>query len=167
MRVNSPATLQRFRRFFNMPAKPGKAWARRTGEEASTPYLSRRRYWTGRYADHMVDFTTARSSALLPRRIKHLRSSATVDPVRRGSLMTFVVGGGPIGVERAGTTAELTRYTLGNHFRPVDPASARVILVEGGRRLLAAYDEVLGVVAVNALRRLGVNRPGFVGGSNS
>lgn len=81
----------------------------------------------------------------------------TDDPERRRALLTFVVvGGGPTGVEMAGTTAELARYTLKGDFRRIDPASARVILAEAGPRLLAAFPEELGRYAADALRKLGV-----------
>ncbi|SDF60789.1 NADH dehydrogenase [Sphingomonas carotinifaciens] len=79
------------------------------------------------------------------------------DPGRRAALMTIVVvGGGPTGVEMAGTTAELARYTLRGDFRHIDPAAARVILVEAGPRLLGAFPEKLGDYAAKRLRRMGV-----------
>ncbi|WP_374297031.1 NAD(P)/FAD-dependent oxidoreductase [Sphingomonas sp.] len=79
------------------------------------------------------------------------------DPVRRAALMTIVVvGGGPTGVEMAGTTAELARYTLRGDFRHIDPAAARVILVEAGPRLLNAFPEHLGDYAAQRLRKMGV-----------
>jgi len=55
------------------------------------------------------------------------------DPERRRALMTFVIiGGGPTGVELAGTLGELTHRTLKNHFRSIDPAEANIFLLEGG-----------------------------------
>lgn len=85
------------------------------------------------------------------------RAERTDDPARRAALMTFVVvGGGPTGVEMAGTTAELARWTLKGNFRRIDPATARVLLVEAGPRLLSAFPEDLGAYAVRALERLGV-----------
>jgi NADH dehydrogenase len=81
----------------------------------------------------------------------------TDDPERRRALLTFViVGGGPTGVEMAGTTAELAHHTLKGNFRRIDPASARVILAEAGPRLLAAFPEELGRYAAEALAKLGV-----------
>ena len=54
--------------------------------------------------------------------------------------LTFVViGGGPTGVEMAGAFAEIARHTLARDFRRIDPRMARVILIEAGPRLLAAY----------------------------
>jgi NADH dehydrogenase len=79
------------------------------------------------------------------------------EPDRRAALLTFVVvGGGPTGVETAGTVAELARYTLKGDFRRIDPAQARVILAEAGPRLLPAFPEALGAYAADALSRLGV-----------
>ncbi|WP_278987688.1 NAD(P)/FAD-dependent oxidoreductase [Sphingobium yanoikuyae] len=81
----------------------------------------------------------------------------TDDPVARGALLTFVVvGGGPTGVEMAGTIAELARYTLKGNFRRFDPAEAKVILVEAGPRLLGAFPEDLSAYTADALRKLGV-----------
>jgi NADH:ubiquinone reductase (H+-translocating) len=52
-------------------------------------------------------------------------------------LTIVVVGGGPTGLELAGAFAELTRQVLRRDFRHIDPGEARVILLEGGDRLLA------------------------------
>ena len=72
--------------------------------------------------------------------------------------MTFViVGGGPTGVELAGTLAEVTRQTLARDFRHINTASARVILVEAGPRVLAAYTEDLSEAARQQLEKLGVS----------
>jgi NADH dehydrogenase len=75
----------------------------------------------------------------------------------RARYMTFVVvGGGATGVEMAGAISELSRHTLRNDFRTLDPAKARLILVEGGNRLLAVYPEKLSHKAQKALERMGV-----------
>jgi NADH:ubiquinone reductase (H+-translocating) len=72
-------------------------------------------------------------------------------------MLTFVVvGGGPTGVELAGTIAELSRSTLARDFRHIDPASARIILFEAGPRLLAAFPERLSGYARTTLEKLGV-----------
>lgn len=76
---------------------------------------------------------------------------------RRRRLLTFVViGGGPTGVEMAGAIAELARVALRNDFRNIDPREARIVLVEAGSRVLAAFPPVLSVAAQRALERLGV-----------
>jgi len=79
------------------------------------------------------------------------------DPEERRALLTFVVvGGGPTGVEMAGAFAEIARHSLIRDFRRIDPTTARVILLEGGPRVLAAYGESLGAYARRALERIGV-----------
>lgn len=73
------------------------------------------------------------------------------------ALLTFVVvGGGPTGVELAGTIAEVAYKTLAKDFRHLDPASARVILIEGMPHLLGAFPESLAASARRKLERLGV-----------
>ncbi|PYL06113.1 MAG: FAD-dependent oxidoreductase [Verrucomicrobia bacterium] len=79
------------------------------------------------------------------------------DEAARRAAMTFViVGGGPTGVEMAGAIAEIARYTLAKDFRHIDPAQARVILIEGEPRVLAAYPEDLQISAMKQLHDLGV-----------
>lgn len=79
------------------------------------------------------------------------------DPVARQRLMTLVVvGGGPTGVELAGALAELTRAVLRSDFRRIDPAQARVILIEGAPRLLAHLSEASSASARRQLEKLGV-----------
>jgi len=67
-----------------------------------------------------------------------------------------VVGGGPTGVELAGTLAEITRKALTNEFRTIDPKRTRIILLEGGPRVLPAYPEDLSRSAEEQLHKLGV-----------
>lgn len=79
------------------------------------------------------------------------------DDQRRRSLLTFVViGGGPTGVELAGALAEISRHSLARDFRRFDPGSARILLVEAGPALLAAFPESLRAAARRDLERLGV-----------
>lgn len=85
------------------------------------------------------------------------RAEAETDPLRRAAWLNFVViGGGPTGVELAGTLAEIARHTLRREFRRIDPAAARVLLVEAGPRVLAALPETLSAKAARQLQRLGV-----------
>ncbi len=80
------------------------------------------------------------------------------DPERRAQWLTFVViGGGPTGVEMAGTLAEIARHTLPGEFRNIDPAAARVILLEGGDRILQAMPPALSQRAKEQLEKLGVD----------
>jgi NADH dehydrogenase len=79
------------------------------------------------------------------------------DPEETKRHLTFViVGGGPTGVELAGAISEISRTTLESDFRKIDPASTRVILVEGSPRVLAAFDEELSRKAARDLEVLGV-----------
>jgi NADH dehydrogenase len=67
-----------------------------------------------------------------------------------------VVGGGPTGVELAGTLAEIARRVLANEFRSIDPKRTRILLLEGGPRVLPTYPEDLSRSAEEQLRHLGV-----------
>lgn len=81
----------------------------------------------------------------------------TIDPVIRARLLTFVVvGGGPTGVELAGSIRELAAHTLRGDFRLINPATAKVILVEGQNRVLSSFHEQLSRKALQALQRMGV-----------
>jgi NADH dehydrogenase len=80
------------------------------------------------------------------------------DPDRRRALTTFVVvGGGPTGVELAGALAEIAGRTLARDFRRFDPTTARVVLVEGGDRVLASFAPELGAKALASLQSLGID----------
>jgi NADH:quinone reductase (non-electrogenic) len=74
----------------------------------------------------------------------------------RDPLTFVVVGGGPTGVELAGTLAEICRHSLAHDFLSVDPSHARIHLIEGGPRVLPAYPEDLSRSALEQLKRLGV-----------
>ena len=79
------------------------------------------------------------------------------DPEKLRALMTFViVGGGPTGVELAGALAEIANDTLRRDFRSIDPSQARIILVEGGDRILPAYPPKLSAAARRMVEGLGV-----------
>jgi len=81
----------------------------------------------------------------------------TTDPEARAAAMNFVIiGGGPTGVEMAGAIAEIARETLAKDFRHIDPSTARVILVEGDKRVLSSYPEDLSAKALEQLKELGV-----------
>jgi len=74
-----------------------------------------------------------------------------------GSPLQFaVIGAGPTGVELAGTLAEIAHHAMNHEFRNIDPRQTRILLIEGGPRVLAAYSEELSRKAEDQLRRLGV-----------
>ena len=80
------------------------------------------------------------------------------NPVYQRRLLTFVIiGGGPTGVEMAGALAEIARHSLRQEFDEVDPAIARILLIEAGPSILPSFPDALRASARRALRRLGVD----------
>src|SRR5579883_3588467 len=85
------------------------------------------------------------------------RAEQVADAAERRRLLTFlIIGAGPTGVELAGALAELGRKALAADFRNIDPRDTRVVLVEAGPRILAAFPESLSAAAKRALEGLGV-----------
>ncbi|MEM6475125.1 MAG: FAD-dependent oxidoreductase [Pseudomonadota bacterium] len=85
------------------------------------------------------------------------QAEACDDPERIARLLTFViVGAGPTGVELAGAIAELAKLNVQREFRTIDPAKARVILVQSGPRILPVFPEELSEEAAASLTKLGV-----------
>jgi NADH dehydrogenase len=79
------------------------------------------------------------------------------DPDKRREWLTFVVvGGGPTGVEMAGQIAELSKRSLHGNFRHIDPASARVLLIDAGDALIPHFGNHLSGKALSGLHKLGV-----------
>lgn len=79
------------------------------------------------------------------------------DPEELQKLLTFVVvGGGPTGVELAGALAELANHVLSQDFRRINPHSTRVMLIEGGDRVLGAFSKDVSAAALEQLHELGV-----------
>ena len=80
-----------------------------------------------------------------------------IDQGERDAAMTFVVvGGGPTGVEMAGAICEIARHTMSRDFRRIDSANAKVILIEGSPRILAAYPPDLSEKGKKQLEQIGV-----------
>jgi NADH:quinone reductase (non-electrogenic) len=85
------------------------------------------------------------------------RAERETDAARQRELLTFaLVGGGPTGVELAGTLAEIARQTLHDEFRSIDTSRARIVLIEGGPSILATFPESLRAAARRSLEKLGV-----------
>jgi NADH dehydrogenase len=85
------------------------------------------------------------------------RAEREADQARRDELLRFViVGGGPTGVELAGTLAEIARHTLRHEFRAIDTARARIVLVEAGPSMLATFPPSLRDAARRSIVRLGI-----------
>jgi len=101
----------------------------------------------------LEDATTIRRRLLLA----FERAEREKDEAKRKALLTFaIVGGGPTGVELAGIIAELAKQTIWPEFRNIDTRQTRVMLLEAGPRLLAAFPEDLSDYALKALEKLGV-----------
>jgi len=84
-------------------------------------------------------------------------AEAEEDPSRHQDLLTFIlVGAGPTGVEMAGALAVLVRTTLKSDFRRINPASARIVLVDMAPRVLPPFSENLSKAAKQRLEKLGV-----------
>jgi len=82
---------------------------------------------------------------------------ATVEAERDAWLSFVVIGGGPTGVEMAGTMSEIAQHTLSREFRRIDPKRARVILLEGSPRILGSFVAKQSEIARRQLERLGVD----------
>ena len=111
------------------------------------------------WAQHAPGLKTLDDALEIRRRIliAFERAEREEEAAQRAAWLTFVViGGGPTGVELAGTLAEIARHTLTNEFRAIDPAAAQVLLLEGGPRVLNTYPETLSAKAVRQLHKLGV-----------
>ena len=111
------------------------------------------------WAAHAPGLKTLDDALHIRRRILSAfeRAEAEPDPAARRALLTFaIVGGGPTGVELAGTLAEIARHTLKREFRRIDPRETRVLLLEAGPRVLASFPEALSAKAQEQLEKLGV-----------
>jgi NADH dehydrogenase FAD-containing subunit len=85
------------------------------------------------------------------------QAEAEEDPIRHRDLLTFIlIGAGPTGVETAGALAVLIRGSLKSEFRRINPASARIVLVDMAPRVLSAFSEDLSEAAKRRLEKLGV-----------
>lgn len=79
------------------------------------------------------------------------------DNERRRALLTFaIIGAGPTGVEMAGAIVELARTSIKGQFHTLDPKDLRVVLIEGGDRVLLNFDPVLSAYTLEALTEMGV-----------
>ena len=84
-------------------------------------------------------------------------AEAEKDPSTHRDLLTFIlVGAGPTGVEMAGAIAVMVRGTMKSEFRRIDPASARIVLVDRSSRVLSSFSEKLSAAAKQRLEDLGV-----------
>jgi NADH dehydrogenase len=85
------------------------------------------------------------------------RAERETDPIEQRRLCTIaIIGGGPTGVELAGSIAELSRHTLARDFRNITPQETKILLIEAGERVLGAFPQDLSAYARDRLDRLGV-----------
>jgi NADH:ubiquinone reductase (H+-translocating) len=111
------------------------------------------------WAPHAPGLKTLDDALLIRRRVllAFENAEATEDAAERAAWLHFaVVGGGPTGVELAGTLAEIARHTLTGEFRRIDPRQTQVHLIEAGPSPLAAFPPDLQAKARRQLERLGV-----------
>ena len=111
------------------------------------------------WESHAPGLKTLDDALLIRRRILLAFERAEREPSasRRRELLTFaIVGGGPTGVELAGTLAEIARQTLRDEFRRIDTAKVRVVVIEAGPSILSTFRESLRQSARDSLARLGV-----------
>ena len=111
------------------------------------------------WAAHAPGLKTLDDALLIRRRLLTAfeRAEAADDPAERDAWLHFaIIGGGPTGVELAGTLAEIARETLRSEFRRIDPTLARVRLIEASPRILGSFPESLSASATKQLQRLGV-----------
>jgi NADH:ubiquinone reductase (H+-translocating) len=111
---------------------------------------------------HAPGLKTLSDAFLIRRRLLNAfeqaeRLAGSISPDALNALLTSVViGAGPTGVEMAGTMIEIARHTLKGEFRNIRSDQARVVLVEGGSRVLGTYPESLSASALAQLQKLGV-----------
>ena len=111
------------------------------------------------WAHHAPGLKTLHDAARIRARVLHAFEQAenTADEVERKRLLTTVIiGAGPTGVEMAGALIELARFALRKDFHHINPADARVILLEGGERVLPSFCEEISEKAERMLRGMGV-----------
>jgi NADH dehydrogenase len=143
-----------------------KKVALKTGQELSYDYLVLATGATHAYFGHeewaslapglksLEDAVEIRRRVLLA--FEMAEREALIDG-KRPMLNFVIVGGGPTGVELAGSIAEIAQKVMAKDFRGIDPTRARVVLLEAGQRILPAYPEDLSRSAERQLRNLGVD----------
>lgn len=111
------------------------------------------------WAAHAIGLKTLREAFDIRRKVVEAFEKAELeeDASKRQAMLNFaIIGAGPTGVEMAGTIAEIARHTLKGEFRRIDPADARIYLIEGGNRVLQTMPERLSQRAKEQLEKLGV-----------
>ena len=134
-------------------------------DEATVPYdylilatgAAHSYFGNDQWADFAPGLKTLEDAVTMRQRVLSAFERAEREPEEADRLLTFVViGGGPTGVELAGALVEIAVHSLGDEFHAIDPARARVILVEGAPHVLPVYPETLSESARRQLETLGV-----------
>ncbi|MBN1279418.1 MAG: NAD(P)/FAD-dependent oxidoreductase [Chlorobium sp.] len=116
-------------------------------------------FGNNQWEEHAPGLKTLAQAKEIRRRVLEAYEAAerASDPVERKKLLTFViVGGGPTGVELAGSIGEMSRYTLSKLYRQIDPKLTRIFIVEAAPRILGSFDPDLASKATRSLEKLGV-----------
>jgi NADH dehydrogenase len=110
------------------------------------------------FAQHAPGMKTLSDALSIRHKVLHAFEKAEIsdDPTADGLLTFVLVGAGPTGVEMAGALASLTRKTMRSSFRRINPASAKIILIDQANRILGAFGEGLSLKAQKHLEGLGV-----------
>lgn len=111
------------------------------------------------WEDHAPGLKTLEQAREIRRRVflAFELAEREVDPEKIKTLLTFVViGGGPTGVELAGTLGEISRFALGHEFSHIDPRNTRILLIEAGERILQSFSPKSSAKAQYYLEKLGV-----------
>lgn len=111
-----------------------------------------------KWQEHTSGLKNLNDALQIRKRLLHSFEEAENHPGRAAELLNYVIiGGGPTGVELAGSIAELSRKMIRNDFRNIDTAKAKITLIEAGSDLLPSFDRTLSVYTKTALEQRGVN----------
>ena len=111
------------------------------------------------WASHAPGLKTVEDATAIRRKLLLALEAAEreTDPARRKALLTFaIIGAGPTGVEMAGAIIELGRASIRGQFNTLSPQDLRVVLIEGGERVLPNFDSSLSTYTRDALERMGI-----------
>lgn len=111
------------------------------------------------WEEHAPGLKTISQASEIRRRVMdaYEKAERTRDPSEKRRMLTFVVvGGGPTGVEPAGSIGEMSRYYLSKYYRNIDPKLARIFIVHSAPRILQTFSPELSGRATRALEKLGV-----------
>ncbi|MBJ3785194.1 NAD(P)/FAD-dependent oxidoreductase [Devosia sp. MSA67] len=111
------------------------------------------------WEEHAPGLKTVEDATAIRRKLLLALEAAEreTDAERRRALLTFaIIGGGPTGVEMAGAIVELGRASIRGQFNTLSPDDLRVVLIEGGKRVLPNFYSELSAYTLDALKRMGV-----------